>query len=140
METKLGNFIIRCSDEFFRILRSVLTHFFQIMDEGKITRRFGTWSSMILTIYAIWWCFTFAMVPPPGFTGLDVGAVIAAVMTPVSALTAALMKFNNDGHAASAAIKLAAKQSPVRQAAVDTVASTEVKHKTLKQIEQDDEV
>ena len=65
--------------------------FITIMDEGNISRRFALYASVILTIYACIWCIEFASTTDKDSAW--VAAIIAAVMTPLSGMTGALLKF-----------------------------------------------
>lgn len=77
----------------FDVVRPVLTQLFEILDEGQVSKRAAVWAGIALTIYCIHWCFGFATTPPPNFSGTDIAAIIAAILTPVAGLTGALMKY-----------------------------------------------
>lgn len=77
----------------FGIVRPLLTQLFEIMDEGKLSARAAIWTSLGITIYALWWCFGFAAHPPANFGGTEIAAIIGAILTPLAGLTGAMMKY-----------------------------------------------
>jgi hypothetical protein len=87
-------FVLIWINAFFDIISGIMTHIFRIIDRGHLSRRFAVWSGIGLTIYSLLWCLSFAGAPPKAYpSGTDVAAIIAAVLTPISFLTGALMKF-----------------------------------------------
>lgn len=91
----------------FRIVRPPISNIISILDEGSIAKRAAVWAGIILTIYCVHWCFGLVMNPPQVYTGMDIAAIIGAILAPMAGLTGALMKYgenvvaqrkdNNDG-------------------------------------------
>ena len=78
----------------FDIITTILFRLFRIIDKGHLSRRVAVWAGIILTIQVAYWCMAFVMHPPVGYTGTEVATIIATIMTPLSLLTGALMKFS----------------------------------------------
>lgn len=93
---KFINFINGIFNIFWGITRPFLKNVFEIMDEGKILKRFAVLSGIALTVYCAFWSFDFAVTAPERYSGSDVGLIIGAVMSPVAILTGALMKYGDD--------------------------------------------
>lgn len=77
----------------FRIIRPPISQVIQILDEGSIAKRAAVWAGIILTIYCVHWCFGLVMNPPEVYTGMDIAAIIGAILAPMAGLTGALMKY-----------------------------------------------
>lgn len=77
----------------FSVIQNIMFRIFRIVDEGHLSRRFAVWASMGLTVYTALWCMNFIIKPPAQYDAAGVAAIIAAVMTPLSILTGAMMKF-----------------------------------------------
>lgn len=86
--------ILNYIDSFFDIITTILFRLFKIIDKGHLSRRVAVWAGIILTIQVAYWCMAFVMHPPVGYTGTEVATIIATIMTPLSLLTGALMKFS----------------------------------------------
>ena len=89
----MKNAIKTVIDFFFDIVEMIMNRLFKIIDKGHLSRRAALWASIIITIQSAYWCMGLVGHPPAAYTGGDMAAIIAAVMAPLSALTAALMKF-----------------------------------------------
>lgn len=89
----MKKYIQNVIDFIFDIIQMVLFRFFRIVDKGHLSRRLAVWASIIITVQSAYWCMGLVSAPPAAYTGTDVAAIIAAVMAPLAALTAALMKF-----------------------------------------------
>lgn len=85
--------LMNAIDCVFDVIDVVMFRTFKIVDKCNLNRRFALWSGIVLTIYTCLWCMQLVAHPPTQYSGVDVAAIIAAVMTPLSLLTGALMKF-----------------------------------------------
>lgn len=90
---KVAKFININVNVVFSIIQNIMFKVFRIVDEGHLSRRFAVWASLGLTIYMSVWSMTFIMKPPAQYDAAGVAAIIAAVMTPLSILSGAMMKF-----------------------------------------------
>ncbi len=86
-------FIKNAINDVFDIIQLIFVRLFFIVDKCNLNRRFALWAGIILTIYTCLWCMQLVAHPPIQYSGVDVAAIIAAVLTPLSLLTGALMKF-----------------------------------------------
>ncbi len=65
-----------------------LTNLFKQLDTGHVSKRVALYVSLGISIYSVTWAFEFA--ESTDRTGTDIATIIAAVMVPVNALTAAM--------------------------------------------------
>ena len=89
----MKSFIIAFINSVFDIVDIFMFRLFKIIDKCNLNRRIALWAGIILTIHVCIWCMGLVSAPPVNYTGVDVAAIIAAVLTPLSLLTGALMKF-----------------------------------------------
>ena len=69
-------------------------------NELKITRRIGFYFSLWMTWYAVSYCIEFATVAiANGVATLDVAAIIAAILVPISGLQGFALNAHHRGHA-----------------------------------------
>ena len=92
----IQKYINALNDLFWGSVRPFLTQMFEVIEEGRLTQRAAVWAGIALNVYVLHWCFKLVQTPPTGFTGMDLAAVIAALMTPLAGLTGALMKYGDD--------------------------------------------
>ena len=85
--------IVNTINQVFDIIDLIMFRIFKIVDRCNLNRRFALWAGIILTIHVCIWCMGLVSNPPTQYSGVDVAAIIAAVLTPLSLLTGALMKF-----------------------------------------------
>lgn len=83
---------------FWGIVRPFFTNIFEILEEGRVSQRAAVWVGIGLTIYCLQWVFGFVTNPPSVYTGLDVAAIIGALLAPIAGLTGALMKYGESLH------------------------------------------
>ncbi|MCB1711354.1 MAG: hypothetical protein KDH96_02380 [Candidatus Riesia sp.] len=89
----MKKFCINIIDSIFDVIEVFMYRLFKIIDKCNLNRRIALWAGIILTIHVCIWCMGLVSAPPAAYTGVDVAAIIAAVLTPLSLLTGALMKF-----------------------------------------------
>jgi len=83
-------------DFLWSVIRPFLKNLFEITDEGDLYERIAVGVAIALTIYCVSWCFGLALAPPDKYSGVDVAAIIGALLTPIAGMTAALMKFGDN--------------------------------------------
>lgn len=89
----MKKFCMSVINDVFDVIEVFMYRLFKIIDKCNLNRRFALWAGMILTIYVCIWCMGLVSAPPASYSGVDIAAIIAAVLTPLSLLTGALMKF-----------------------------------------------
>ncbi len=90
---KIARFINVNVNVVFSVIQNIMFKIFRIVDEGHLSRRFAVWASLALTMYSAVWSMHFISNPPAQYDGPGVAAIIAAIMTPLSLLAGAMMKF-----------------------------------------------
>ena len=77
-------------------IHAVLSGFYLTLHRGKVIRRSVLYIALWLQYTALEWSMAFAAMQPMEADMVGVAAIIAAVLTPVSGLLAAAIKFYND--------------------------------------------
>lgn len=93
---KIINFINGFVEVFWGVANPFFQNIFDLLDEGKVLKRFSVLAGIALTVYCVQWSFQFAITPPNKYTGSDVAMIIGAILSPVALLTGALMKYGDD--------------------------------------------
>ena len=76
------------------VILAVFDGVWKLLDNGKIIRRISLFFALYLQYIVTIWAIEYAQTTVSG--SLDVAAVIAAVMTPISGFVAAVFKFYKD--------------------------------------------
>lgn len=91
--------------EVYRVLNALIGPFLDFIDNRQIVRRVMVLSCLWMLIDAYVWAKGYAGVP--GQSGADLSLVIAAILTPVTALQGFLYRMYSDGR------RLDSNQGPV---------------------------
>lgn len=81
--------------EYNKSILAVCRLFFVLMDESKMFRRIAFTIALWLQVEATYWSFNFATTHGLD-KGLEIAAIIGAVLTPLSAFVAATFKFYSE--------------------------------------------
>jgi hypothetical protein len=90
----MNDWIIRHIDSFWLVVDAITRGFYDQLHKGSLIRRGLLGIAAYMQVYALLWCFEYATTST--HDPLAIAAVIGALLTPVSALFAAAIKFYND--------------------------------------------
>lgn len=96
----MKNRVVGWIDVGWEIIHALNRGLFKTLDDGKVNRRLVLWFSIYCQYEALKWSLLYAnnTLLTDGFTDfVGAAAVIAAILTPVSGLLGAAIKFYNDG-------------------------------------------
>ena len=84
-------------DNGWNIVHALMSGVWLQLQEGKIIRRMVLGIAAYLQYKAIVWAMVYATTLPAGTNVIDAAAMVAAILTPISGLFAAAIKFYSDG-------------------------------------------
>lgn len=81
-------------DALFDGIDFIAQRLFKVGQETRVSKVIAFIASIAASYFAIQWAFGFVSVPPAGYSGAEVAAIVGAVLTPITAIiTGVLMRF-----------------------------------------------